>query len=312
MGRWIRNLLGLVILGLLVWYLARRWETLRALVRLDLPRLAALYVLCFLGSVVMGRVVYELLGAMGSRTRVWDMIGLHNASSLLNYLPLRFGTLFRADYLKRHYGVSYTRFAVFLVIVTLLIVSTAGGAGLLALVGAYGLATTASRALAAVLLVAILGALVLLRFDLPLRIRYRRLQEALEQLRRHRRDVLGAKRALFATSGLLLGNTLLAAARLGVIYHSLGQDLQPAGFVILGSLGFVGIMVGLTPGALGIREVILGTGATILGVPPEIGVLAAVIDRAIVTSYLFVVGGISAGWLWFRSPEDFHRREKRA
>jgi len=73
------------------------------------------------------------------------------------------------------------------------------------------------------------------------------------------------------------------------------------GYLILGALGYVVLFVGLTPGSLGVRELVLGLGAVVLGIPLEVGILAAMIDRAIEISYTFVVGGGCAIWLWRKS-----------
>jgi len=61
---------------------------------------------------------------------------------------------------------------------------------------------------------------------------------------------------------------------------------------------------------LGIRELVLTFGAVVLGVPGKVGLLAAMIDRAIIISYAFVVGGICTVWLWHRSPADFKKPQE--
>jgi uncharacterized membrane protein YbhN (UPF0104 family) len=85
----------------------------------------------------------------------------------------------------------------------------------------------------------------------------------------------------------------------------MNQKIHPAGYLVLGSLGFVTMFISLTPGALGIREIVLGAAAVVLKVPLEVGVFAAMIDRAIGLSWSFVAGGICTAWLWHKSPADF-------
>ena len=67
------------------------------------------------------------------------------------------------------------------------------------------------------------------------------------------------------------------------------------------------MFLSLTQGSLGIREAVLGAGAVVLGVPLEVGVLAAMIDRAVAISYSFVIGGGCSLWLWRKSPMDFKK-----
>ena len=112
MSKWLKNILGVVILGVLLWYLVRHWEQLEALFNLTFLQLATIYVLYFLVMLNITLAVQYLLKGLGVRTRFWDMLWLHNAALLLNYVPMKFGTLFRANYLKRHYGLRYTHFAI--------------------------------------------------------------------------------------------------------------------------------------------------------------------------------------------------------
>lgn len=99
-------------------------------------------------------------------------------------------------------------------------------------------------------------------------------------------------------------NSLLGSLRLAIIYYSLGQEVYPAGFLILGALGYFMMFVNLTPGAIGIREIVLGAASTVIGVPMKIGIPAAMIDRAVAIVYSFVIGGFCTLYLWCKSPKD--------
>jgi len=135
------------------------------------------------------------------------------------------------------------------------------------------------------------------------------LRTALRNFLSGRRQISSEKKTIFVSAALLAVNFLITACRLGIIYHSMGKHIHPAGYLILGALGFVILFISITPGSLGIRELVLGIGAAVLGVPLEVGVLAAVVDRAISMSYIFVVGGGCALSLWRRSPADFRQKE---
>ena len=100
MGKWLKNILGVVILVFLLWYLARHWEQLKALFRLSPKQLFVMYCLWFLIAISGARAVQCLLNALKIKTDFWDMVRLHHAALLLNYAPMKFGTVFRANYLK--------------------------------------------------------------------------------------------------------------------------------------------------------------------------------------------------------------------
>ena len=113
MSKWLKNILGLVIIGFLLWYLANHWDRIEELVKLSWLQLGCLYVLYGVPTIIVGRVVQLLVGVLNIKTGFWDMVRLYNAAILLNYAPMKLGTIFRANYLKRYYGLSYSHFASF-------------------------------------------------------------------------------------------------------------------------------------------------------------------------------------------------------
>jgi uncharacterized protein (TIRG00374 family) len=310
MGKWFRNILGFVILFFLLWYVAKHWQQLKVLLRLRAEQLLIMYLLCFLSTLVAARVVQCLVSALKTKTEFWDMVWLNNAAMLLNYAPMKFGTLFRANYLKRHYGLAYSHFASFFLYITFLMAATSTALGLAILVAVYGLASYESKILAGVFAGTITCSVIFLLVPLPEPKGQGRLSTVLRDFLSGRRQMAKDKKTILAAVALLAVNFLITACRLAIIYHSMGKDIHPAGYFILGALGFIVLFIALTPGSLGIRELVLGIGAVALGVPLEVGVLAAVVDRAIAMSYIFVVGGGCALSLWRKSPADFKEQQE--
>ena len=308
MGKWLRNILALVIDALLLWYLAAHWNQLKSLLRLGPGQVAAMCGLWFVFILVRARIVQELLRPLNIRAGFWDMVWLNNAALLLNY-AMKFGTVFRANYLKHHYGLAYSHFAMFFAYVTFLMVGTASLVGLVSLVVVYGLAGYESKVLAVVFAATTVVAGLLLFVPLPIPAGAGRMGGFLRRFLDGREQVSRNKKAVVVTALLLAVNFALTAARLAIIYEGIGTGIHPAGYLILGALGVVTLFIGLTPGALGIREVALTFGAVVLGVPTEVGVLAAMLDRAVTVGYAFVVGGICALMLWRKSPTDFEKEQ---
>ena len=306
MSKWLKNILALIILGFLLWYLARNWEQLKAaLLELRREQLFVMYCLLFLLSLSSARVVQCLLNALKTKTGFWDMVRLHNATMLLNYAPMKFGTLFRANYLKRHYGLSYAYFATFFLYITFLMTAMAAIIGLAVLLTIYGLGGYENKVLAVVFAITIVGSLLFLFVPLPIPAGEGRLSSTLRDFLTGRRRVSKERKTILIAVAYLVVNFFLTAVRLWIIYNSMGKSIHVGGYLILGALGFVVLFIGLTPGSLGIRELALGFGAVVLGIPLEVGILAAMIDRAIIISYAFVAGGVCTVWLWHKSPTDF-------
>lgn len=310
MGKWLKNILALIILGFLLWYLAKHWEQLKAMLKLSPEQLFVIYCLWFLLSLISARVVQCLLNALKTRTGFWDMVRLQIATVLLNYAPMKFGTLFRANYLKRHYGLSYAHFAAFFLYITFLMAATATIIALAVLVTIYGLGEYENKVLAVVFAITIIVSLLFLFLPLPIPAGEGRLSTTLRNFLTGRRRVSKERKTIVTATALLLVVFFLAAVRLWIIYSSMGKSIHVGGYLILGALDFVVLFIALTPGSLGIRELVLGFGAVVLGVPLEVGILAAMIDRAIIISYVFVAGGICTVWLWRKSPTDFKEQQR--
>ncbi len=308
MGKWLKNIFGLAVLAFLVWYLAEHWDELKVLPRFNLNQFAVMFFLCFLTTAINAGVVRSLINALGTKTDLWDMVCLNNAAILLNYAPMKFGTIFRANYLNRHYGLAYSHFATFFLYIMFLMTTTAATVGLVVLVAIYGVSVYENQILAIVFLITIVGSLMFLFVPLPIPTGKRRLTNIIRIFLTGRADIAKQKKTILNSAVLLILTFLLETLRLGVIYHSMGIDVHPAGLLILGALGLVTLFVSITPGSLGIREFVLGAGAVVLGVPLEVGVLAAMIDRAILVAYAFSVGGGSALYLWRKSPGDFKKQ----
>ena len=309
MAKCFKNILGVIIVIFLLWYLSRHWDKLKAMLRLSALELLIIYFISFWGVLNSAYITQRLLKALGLRTFFWDMVLLQNATYLLNYVPMKFGTIFRANYLKRHYGLSYAHFGTFFIYLTLLMVATASTVGLIVLVVVYGIAGYETK----VLFTAFLGVLAFSIFfafiPLPIPTGSGRLSTGVRNFLAGRHQVTRNKRALAVCTVFLAANFILSSVRLGIIYNSMGQRLHPAGYLVLGALGFVTLFVSLTPGALGIRELLLGSGAVALGIPLEVGILAAMVDRAIVLSWSFVIGSACTAWLWHKSPADFKKTQ---
>ena len=305
MVKWLKNILAVIIVAFLIWYLAKHWDNLRELLKLSTSELAIIYFITSLSSINAGYTNKYLLKALDVKTPFWDMVLLQNATYLLSYVPMKFSTFFRANYLKHHYGLSYARFGTFFVYLALLLMLTATTVGLVILVTVYNLAGYEMKVLAAGFLAVLLVSLSFAFVPLPIPTGTSRLSINIRNFLTARHQLTQNKPTLLVCTALLTVNFVLSSTRLGIIYNAMGQHIHPAGFLVLGALGYFTMFINITPGSLGMRELVLGAAATILGVPLGVGVLAAMIDRAIALSYSFVIGGLCATSLWHKSPADF-------
>ncbi|MHC5060559.1 MAG: lysylphosphatidylglycerol synthase transmembrane domain-containing protein [Planctomycetota bacterium] len=305
--KWIKHILGIIILAFLLAYLAEHRQELKTLLKLNAAQLGMMYLLCFLTSVASVPIVRALLAALKIRTGFKDMLLLNNAAIVLNYAPMKFGTVFRANYLKRHYSLSYAHFATFFLYITFLMTLIASAIGLAVLLGVYGITSHESKILAGIFVVTIAVSLIFLLIPLPAPKGAGRMSTALRTFITGRSQVSKQTKAVMTAVLFVVITFVLTAFRIGIIYHSMGREMHQAGYLILGALGFVVLFISITPGSLGIRELVLSCGAVVLGMPLEVGILAAMIDRAITVCYAFTAGSLCGLWLWHKSPKDFEK-----
>ena len=295
----------LLISGFLFYYLTKNWQTFKLLKQLSSLSIAAFYLITAISVVLNSSVVIILLRALDAPVDSKEMFYLQNASTLLNYLPMKFGTIYRAIFLKTHYRLSYSLFSTFFVYFTLLVTAVAVMLGLISLLIFYEINEYENLILAMLFASVLIAALVLLFVPLPLPKGNTRLTSILRPFLLGRHTIKSNIRLLTSCSLLMALNMLLYSLRLAIIYIGIGHNIHPGGVLVLGALGYVAMFIGLTPGALGIREFFLSIGGVVIGVPVEISILAAVIDRAIMLSWSFTVGSLCTLILWKKTPDDF-------
>lgn len=287
----LRRVLGpaialLLTAALVVWLVGQR-EHLADLQRIDAATLAAVYAISLAGTLVSGRAIQVLLARLGAQVSFLDMVLLQNASTALAFLPMKGATLLRAGYLRRRYGIDYARLGAFLVLLTILSLGISSAIAAASLIASVDLAGEGALLLAGLLVVFTLLALAVAAVPLPRRWQPPPRLRGILALRQE----LTARPAAWAEPTLLLVvHYLLAALRLGLIYRGLGIDLDAAGALVLAAVGVASLLISITPGALGIRELALGGGAFALGIPLELGMLVALVERAIGLSWALVVG----------------------
>ena len=310
MTRWLKNLLGAVVIILLLWYLARHWDSLRGFVHLSPATIVYLYLVSTVGGVVGSYTIQHLLASFGIKPKFWEMFNLNNTTTLLNYLPAKFGTIYRANYLKRHYGLIYAHFGVIFLYLVLLMTMAASLIGLIVLITVYGLSKSETLLLAMIFAVTLVLFAFISFMPLPKRFlaadgRSGKFSSALRNFAVGRAQMTANKPALFVNMLLTAGCFLISSVRLGNIYHSMGQNVHPAGYLVLGAVAYVTMFIGITPGSLGPRELAGAFGSVALGVDFNVGLLAFAIDRAVAMVWCFTIGLVSAVYMWYKSPQDF-------
>ncbi|MCK4998524.1 MAG: flippase-like domain-containing protein, partial [Anaerohalosphaera sp.] len=278
MLKWFKNILGIIILAFLVYYLSQHWHQLKVLLKLRPLDILALYFLTAIGTTNNARIFQLLLRQLNAHLPLPKAVLLQSATRVLNYIPMKFGTVFRVNYLKRFYGLSYTDSITVLSHLALLTAFTAGLIGLVSLVSEYGLQGNDNRILALAFLGLSTTASVFYFVPFPVPKAENKFTKIFKKFITGRQSI---SRNLKTTSLCIAHFVLtfvMSSLRFWIIYRTMDVDISPVGCLVLGAVGFGSVVLGLTPGSLGIREVLLGSAAVVIGIPLEVGILAAMFD----------------------------------
>ncbi len=298
---WKRALTVLVELLLVVgigWALYRRRGELAQVIDLDLLDVSLMLALCAAAAPIRGIELSTVTRSLGVRVGFTESMALTQAATLLNYLPMQAGTLLRARVLKRHRALSYTRYVAVMTSLVVLAVGTGGVLGLLLLPLVPAVAgqvrTTAVVAFAVVVAAAVVFmVLPLQRVPLGQSFFARRVHDLVSGWN----DIKANKRALLVLVATSMSTPILLGLRFTVCFHALSMPVHLLEALLLAAAILVTAPVNLTPGGLGVRELV----GTAIGVAAGLNyaqVLAAVtIDRVVSLSFSFLGGGGSWAWL---------------
>lgn len=274
------GILGLVLLGLALWWIARDREALAAAwaaAREAPPWLvAALLVLPLLSWVLTSALFWTLTRPYG-RVPAGEMLALIGASWLLNALPLRPGMVGRVAYLKAARGIA-VRDSV-----------------------RVGIVASVMTAISAVLLA--LAALLLARLNAPCAwaapITVLAIPAALASVwvLARRRETATARRASHWSGALALRvlDMGVMALRLFLAFALIAQAVTPAQAVWFAGPAQV---AGLLPMHVGVQEWAVG----LLAPTVSVGITAALANRAADLLVSTCVGSSCLLWLWRRAP----------
>lgn len=282
--RWLPPLLTISVLVVLSGFLIRNRSYIAESYSLEPGLFLAVAALTLLGLFIRGtanRLHFSGLGVGASTT---DWFRLVTVTSFTNYLPLSAGLVAKAVFLKRVHALPFRQFAVGQTTLLVLIVATNGLVGIALLALRFPQELTGIVGLGFGLMVAVGGLLVL-----PQRLR----------------ELLSARWFPFAANvgpearrnwpGVALCQLgMLFASAFGLkLCFAMGEstvDLEAC--LIFTAAAVLTRFVTIVPGALGVREFLIGGIALLTGFDLRDAVVASILARAAEILVVFVLGGI--------------------
>ena len=291
--------LTLCVLGLLVRYLLDNRSYIAETYVLDLGGcvlMACVALVCLLLRGIANRLFFQRLGVNAS---VRDWFRIATVTAFTNYLPFSAGFFAKGFFLKQVHALSYRLFALGQVALLLLILATNGAVGLATLAlwppervgGVVGLALAGMIASAGVLLL-----------PQPWVSRL-----AGRELTWERADVARLRRIL---PGVAAIQTVILVLAAGGLWLAFGMGAAQVGYpacVIFAATIALTRAVSITPGAIGVREFLVGAVAHGIGFELRDGVIAATLFRAVEMGVVFSLGSVFSFALSNRIAASYER-----
>jgi uncharacterized membrane protein YbhN (UPF0104 family) len=231
-----------------------------------------------------------MLRRLGVREPFGEGFLLTGAGYLLNHLPLNAGFIMRAVVLRRDHALPYSSY------VSLTMVNAVVNVGVGALVSALvlglgGSASTSKSAVIAGLLAMVLASLLTLYLPaLPFPRTANWFGQQLQKLAQGVRMIRGSGSAIAVLALLALTKMFALTLRFAICWHVLGQPISLRAALLVAVAHNLLAIVNVTPGNLGLRELVISVLSGELGSSRTIGLAAASVERAVSLLYAVLVG----------------------
>ena len=308
-GWWVRMVRAALIVAMVVWaglYAARHPEQLEAIGRVSVGYTALLILSGAVTLFLNGVYIRKVMQTFDLRLSALESTAIAVYSGIGNYLlPLAGGLGARGVYLKQRHRLPYASYFSTVGATYVLGVGTAALIGLLAAAVLY----LRDQPTSLIILTA-LGGIALTSVALGL---------VNVQVPRHRWKVVDTFAAVLdgwyrirsdrwrvvILVAIILAEALNTWAAVWIGFSALGVQLSIAVSLLLAMLFELSILVRITPAGLGVREAVLTSSGTAMGIGPVTSVLAAVLLRAtglFANLLLALVLGAAASARWRRPP----------
>lgn len=297
----IRSMISLLTLfatcGGMYWYLSSNRESLHLFRQISFDLLVFLMILRILYMGTYGLFLKISTAKFHVNLSALEWFGLPFITTMGNQLtPFAGGVLVRALYLKRRHSLPYASFTTILAANHIMIVWMVGLTGLLTCILFRGLGPW-RWPLSGVfsLVVGIITTIVMLpHFSLPGQgIIVRTINRIIEGWAL----IKGDKHLLVLAVLIAFAGIVINCYSFWLAYYSIGLTVRPEAAILLSLLPFFLIFISITPGNLGIQEIVISLSSMLLGSGAGKGLIVALLIRATTLIPAFILGIFSGLFL---------------
>jgi len=292
----LKNAAFILVLAAGLVFLYFKGPRLRAFLNLSILEILLLLAVSFLAYLALGLSFRSLLRIFDLDVPCKEWFGLTMCHAMFNYyIPAKGGTVVKAYYLKKKYGLGYSHYAALITGSLLLGLAVASVVGLLIVLftsvstGKFNVSWTIALfcLLAGVLLA---GSIANRLLRLKIRSRFKRLNSFLLNLRDGLTQFSRHKRFAFDFCLFTALFLLVMAVRLYLCFLALNFDVELWDVLMIMAVTQFSFLISVIPGNLGIKEGIIVFSAGFLGLSADQALTAAILDRTISMVFIFGVG----------------------
>jgi uncharacterized membrane protein YbhN (UPF0104 family) len=290
----ITNIITVVVLFLMVYYLYKNREVFFSLKNLDLKYVIYVSIIQIVAIFFIALTNKKVIAILGHNIPLGEAFLLQYANSFLNKIVSEGGALFRGVFLKEIYKLPYTKYISTIAGLYIINFLTNSILGLISL-GYISFTYHRTSYLVLMFFIIIILAMMVLIFVSP-RFKNKKENRVLKWINSILdgwREIKRNKQKLVTFSLLAIASLFFVSLQSIFVYRGLGFELGFFESLYMSSLGMITTFVNITPDSVGIREGVYMFSSDIIGLDSDIILLGSLIIRAIGLINTFVLGGIS-------------------
>lgn len=256
-------------------------------------QLIILAMLSLLHLLINGLIIKYLVEPFHINLPFREWFGLAVITNFYNALtPFRGGLIAKAAYLRQRYSFPIAHFIAMMAGIYVIHFLTAGISGLLCMCLIYYQYKICSMLVSAIFIGAIFSMLVIIFFlpELP-ETSHGYLNKCIQVINGWH-TIKGNKKILTVVSLVATLQLLLGSIMFLISFSAFGIVTAFTKVAALNSMATFSILIGITPGNLGISEAISVFTGLVMGIPPAQSIAAVLLRRAVGTSVILLLGPI--------------------
>jgi uncharacterized membrane protein YbhN (UPF0104 family) len=301
--KWLKNLISLIIIAGLAYYLWENWDTFYATFNASWYQIMGLVSCIIMTWLINCLQSFLLYRHAGINIKFGENFIIQIAAMMGNYLPMRLGSLIKMRYFKKVYGLEYIKFVgvagvrILIILLYCVVLSSIGLIGLK--LPQYFLVWILLGIFNTLIIIVIGSSLIKLLYRLKLKNEFikTKVHEFLTTF-----EIIRSRPILFCQmSGLVMMQFVTLAYRLSISFDIINVELSPWVLLIIAPTTSLIQFLSLTPGNLGLREWLIGVLAHVSGYNFSSGIFAGSVDRAILMLCTFIMGSGPLVYVWIRA-----------